>query len=278
VNLYPTSGRIVLDKRGPNYQSPPICYDERFRLSVKRVSASRELEIGDTDPARGAYTVGIEVAWDPELQPLYLETRPHGVLLKDDKNRVIKVPDDGSEFASVDGRIAYGIEVRLPVLPRSVEKISSLEGELSMIEPSQMLTFNFETLGKLKETSVNDPERRLTRGNVTCHLSKVTLAEDHWTIQVTLDYPPRTKQLDSNQSWVVNNEMTLESRFGKQRISSSEYALESATPRRAVLSYHFRDKDLLKRNKPGDWKLSYRTPADVIAVPIKFAFKGIPLP
>jgi hypothetical protein len=141
-----------------------------------------------------------------------------------------------------------------------------------------MLTFNFETLGKLAKLSANDPERRLMRENVTCHLSKVTLAKDHWTIRVTLDYPPRTKQLDSNQSWVVNNEMTLESRDGKNRVSSSQYVLESATMRRAVLSYHFRDKDLLKRNRPGDWKLSYRTPADLIEVPIKFAFKDIPLP
>ncbi len=86
------------------------------------------------------------------------------------------------------------------------------------------------------------------------------------------------KQLDSNQSWVVNNEMVLESTDGKKRFASSQYVVETATPRQAVLSYHFRDKGELIRGKASDWKLRYRTPANLIDIPIKFAFKDIPLP
>jgi hypothetical protein len=86
------------------------------------------------------------------------------------------------------------------------------------------------------------------------------------------------KQLDSNQSWVVNNEMMLESTVDKKRFPSTNYVLRSAKAGEAVLSYHFRDRGGLKRGKPQNWKLIYRAPANLIEVPIKFAFQDIPLP
>ena len=279
VNVHPTRGRIVLAKRVSNYRLPPISYDGRFRLSVKKVTAARDLEISDSDPNHGNYNAVIEVVWDPDLQPLYLETRPRGVRLVDDKKNVVVVANDGSSLAPVDGRIALAIDVRLPAISRSVGKISTLQGELSMIGPSKMLPFKFDApLDRLAKASANDPERTLLKEGVTCHISNVKLTPDRWTIQVELKYPPGMKQLDSNQSWVVNNEMLLESTDGKSRLTSSNYVLESATPRRAVLSYHFRDKDAKKRGKPGDWKVSYRTPANLVEYPIKFDFQDIPLP
>ena len=278
VTLFPTSGRILLEKRGPNYRQPPISYDGRFRSIVKKVTTSRDLEVRDDAPGHGATTVALEVAWDPELQPLYLETRAHNVRLMDDKKNIVTLPDDGSSLASVDGRIAIGIDLRLPPLPRSVAKISSLEGQLAMIGPSKMLTFIFDRLDKLAKANSRDPERTLLQEGVTCRISDVKLAADHWTVSVELKYPPGMKQLDSNQSWVVNNEMTLESADGAKRFASTNYVLTSAAPGHAVLSYHFRDKGGLKRGKPHEWKLRYRAPADLIEAPIKFVFKDIPLP
>ncbi|MGH7169481.1 MAG: hypothetical protein ACRELG_04295 [Gemmataceae bacterium] len=277
VNLYPTSGRIVLDKRGANYRLPPISYDGRFRLSVKKVTTSRDLEIANKNGNGGATNLALEVAWDPELLPLYLETRPHGLRLVDDKNNVLTIPDEGSSLAPV-GRIALGVDVRLPALPRSVAAIRSLEGELSMIGPSKMLTFTFARLDRLANTKATDPERQLTQEDVTCRILDVTLLRDRWTLRVELLYPPGMKQLDSNQSWVVNNEMTLESPDGKRRLPNKDYALVSATSRRAVLFYHFLDHGASRRGKASNWRVRYRTPANLIEAPIKFAFKNIPLP
>ena len=277
VNLYPTSGRIALAKRDANYRLPPISYDGRFRISVKKVTTSRDLEVSDDAPGHGSTNVAIEIAWDPELQPLYLETRPQAVRLVDDKNNRFVVPEDGGSLAPVDGRIALGLDLHLPALPRSVRKIKSLKGRLSMIGPSKMLTFQFDRLDKIATANANDPERSPRQEDVGCRILDVKLRPDHWTIKVALDYPPGMKQLDSNQSWVVNNEMTLESLDGKKHFASSNYALESATSRRAVLSYHFRDKGLM-RDKPRNWKLNYRTPANLIEAPIVFAFEDIPLP
>jgi hypothetical protein len=106
----------------------------------------------------------------------------------------------------------------------------------------------------------------------------VVLDRDRWTVTVALDYPPGGKELDSYQSWVVNNEMVLESKDGKRRLARSNYVVESASPRRAVVSYHFRDTDKGRRGRPEDWKLLYRAPASVIELPITFRFKDVPLP
>jgi hypothetical protein len=277
VSLYPTSGRIVLDKRGSTYRLPPISYDGRFRLCIKKVTISRDLEVGDGSKHGGATDLALEVAWDPELLPLYLETRPRGLRLVDDRNQVMTLPEEGSSLAPVDGRIALGIGLRLPALPRGVVSIRSLEGELAMIEPSKMLTFTFETLDRLAKTKSTDPERQLTQEGVTCRILDVKLLRERWTIQVGLDYPPGMKHLDSNQSWVVNNEMILESPDGKKQIPSTHSAVESTTARHAVLSYHFSAGGAV-RGKAGDWRVRYRTPANLIEAPIKFAFKDIPLP
>jgi hypothetical protein len=278
VNLYPTSGRIVLAKRGADYRLPPISYDGRFRLSVKKITASRDLEISENNAHGGATHLVVEVAWDPELLPLYLETRPHGIRLVDDSNNVLTIPDEGSSLAPVDGRIALGIDVHLPALPRREKAIRSLEGELSMIGPSKMLTFTFDALDRLAKRSANDPERQLTQEGVGCRILDVKLLRDRWTVRLALDYPSGLKQLDTNQSWVVNNEMTLESPDGKKRLPSTNYVLESATGRGAVLSYHFRDRDGNLRGKASDWRIRYRTPANLVEKRIKFAFKNISLP
>jgi hypothetical protein len=175
-------------------------------------------------------------------------------------------------MAPVDSWTSLVSEVALPALPRTARAIGLLEGTLSVIGPSKMLKFTFDTLDRLDETGRQQQE------GVTCRISKLVLARDRWTVQVTLDYPPGNKQLESFQSWVVNNEMVLESPDGKKRLTTRDYVLESASPQKAVLSYHFRDKDKQARGRPQDWRLTYRTPAAIVEWPVRFSFKDVPLP
>jgi len=157
-------------------------------------------------------------------------------------------------------------------------RVRLLEGKLPAVGPSKMLTFAFDDLGRLAEAKPNAPKPRLVQEGVGCAISRVVLDKDRWTVQVALDYPPGGKQLDSYQSWVVNNEMVLESKDGKRRLTSNNYVVENSSPRRAVVSYHFRDTDKGRRGRPDEWKLLYRTPASIIEMPIAFRFKDVPLP
>jgi hypothetical protein len=271
VYLYPRGGQIALVKR--TGLPPPVSHDGAFRSSLKKVVLSRDLE---TD----AHTcvVFLEVAWEPKVQPLLLETRPQNLRLVDDKGKEVPVPADGSSMAPVDGRTSLVSEVTLPAPPRSARAIGLLEGTLNVVGPSKMLTFTFDTLDQLEKAAAGDALRRQEREGVVCQVSRVVLARDRWTVQITLDYPTGNKQLESYQSWVVNNELALESKDGKKRLVTRDYVLETSSTRRAVLSYHFRDRDGQTRGRGEDWRLTYRTPAAIIEWPVRFSFKDVRLP
>jgi hypothetical protein len=271
VYLYHRDGGISLIKR--TAMRPRVSHDGFFRCSVKKVLTSLDLETG-TDVC----VIFLEVAWEPELQPLFLATRPQGLRLVDDKGQVIPVPGDGGSMAPVHGRVSLISEIALPGLPRSAGSIGLLEGTLQVIAPTKMLTFTFDKLDLLEKAGPGDPERRLEQEGVTCKVSKITLAKDRWTVHVTVEYPPGNTQLDSYQSWVVNNELLLEGKEGKKTLTTRDYLLEESSNRRAVISYHFRDRDNQVRGRPEDWRLTYRTPAAIVEWPVRFSFKDVLLP
>jgi hypothetical protein len=253
VDLHARDGGLALAKRQAGWHPPLTSYSGLFRITLNSVSAKLDLETG----ARH-YTGSLEVAWEPHLLPLLLETRP----------RLQTAPDSASSLAPVDGRTSLAFDVSLPPVARSVSKLSLLEGELYAIAPTKMLTFTFDPI---------DQQQKLTQEGVVCRVSKIVTADDHWSVEITLDYPDGNVKLDSYQSWVVNNEIHLVSKDGADKFPSSSYLLEESTPRHAVLTYNFNDKERMKRGL-AEWKLVYRTPALVVKVPITFSFKDVPLP
>jgi hypothetical protein len=273
VYLYPRNGRITLVERRAGREAPLVSYDGFFRCTLKKIVASRDLETGQE-----SCTLSIEVAWEPQLEPLLLETRAADLKLTDDRMRPIPVQPDGSSVAPIDGRMSLVTDIHLPGLPRSASKIGSLTGQFHVVGPTKMLTFRFDSLDTLAKAAANSPTRNLEMEKVRCSLAKVDLLRDRWTVRVALDYPPGNKQLESYQSWVVNNEMVLVSADGKRRLAASDYVLETATTTRAVISYHFRDREKPSRGKPEDWRLTYKTPAAIVEWPVRFSFKDIPLP
>ena len=208
--------------------------------------------------------------------PLLLETRPRSLRVIDDAGRSLPVGAATSSLAPVDGRIALPFDVTLPPIDRAVKSLSRLEGEFYAVAPTKMLTFSFAPLDQLRDAPPGDPRRQSSQEGVECRISKVVIEDDHWSVEATLDYPEGNVKLDSYQSWVVNNEMVLVDKDGS-RFPSDTYLLEESTPRHAILTYHFTDKEKMKRG-PGEWKVVYRTPALVVKVPIPFVFTDVPLP
>lgn len=272
VLLPASDGMVSLVKRPEGSQKPPMSYDGPFRVVVRKVSAMRDL-----DRNSGACMLTLEVAWVPGLLPLFLETKPQGLRVLDHKRKPLALEDQGSVLAEVDGKFSLNVEVTVPALPRAAPSIALIEGALSAVAPSKMLAFQFDTLHAL----ANDAsKRRLMQEGAVCRIDKLTLVKDRWTVRVALELAPGGKKLESFQanSWVANNEIALVSIDGKRRMLPSSYVLESATSRRAFLSYHFVDQGAVKRGKPTEWKVVYRTPASIVDVPLRFRFANVPLP
>lgn len=261
VSLYERDRKIALVD-GP-YHEVPTSYTGPFRIAIKRMTAVRDLE------ADAHFTVAhLEVAWEPRIQAFLLESRPDSLVVKDDKGRVREMPEEAKGQASVNGRLAEVIEVRLPGLPRSANAIAQLKGTLSLVGATKMLTFTFNKLEK--ET--------LTQDGVTVRLFQLSTNGDPWTIGLSLRYPPGGPRFESFQSSVVNNEIYLE-KNGKRYPSNGGSSIDQ-TDNEATVRYLF-EEDQAKKfilGKPADWKLIYLTPGKISEMPVPFEFKDVPLP
>jgi hypothetical protein len=273
VDLYARDGRLTLARRPTGYVEPPLSYSGLFRAAIKRITASRDLESGVT-----TCTAKIEVAWEPTLEPLLLETSPRALTVHDDRGHPLPCREEGSLMAAVDGRLALEFDVPLPTVPRSVPTFGLIEGKLSAVAPSKMLSFTFDTLERLAEVPAGSSVLLREQDGVTCRLGKPQLTRERWSLRVTLDYPPRGVKLESYQSRLANNEMTLEAIDGSRRLPAAGYVLEQDSDRKAIITYHFFDADKGKRGQPAEWKVRYRTPAALVEVPLAFSFKDVALP
>jgi hypothetical protein len=269
VVVSPRDGAISLVKRLPGLPPVPVSHSGSFRVALQRLQTWRDFESG----GRGSVAT-LEVFWEPSLQPLFLETRPHDLVVKPDRGEPLPARLEGSSLAPVDGRFSLAFDVPLPALPRQSERLALLQGRLSAIAPSQMLRLDFGPLPAL--TGADSPARQIVRDGVTCRVTDVKLFDTRWTVQVAVEIPRGGVLLESYQPWVVINEMYLESGDGK-RLASSSYNLDSSSARKALVSYHFTDRGRLVRGKPESWRLVYRTAAGIATVPLEFSFRDVDL-
>ncbi len=260
---------------GP-YRPLPTDFQGPFRVAVKRLALSRDLE---TD--NHSCVVHLEVAWEPWFQPFYLEAGPAAIVFSPDaKGKAFKAAIPSRGQLAVAGKNAVEVEVRLTAPNRSAAKIDLLKGTFRVIGPSKMLTFLFPALKPIKNAAI-----RLEREGVTVSLTRIAVKSERWTFDVLIENPPGGPKFESYQSWLDNNQIYLEKGEGKDREMffpnpAEEEALGNVTATRAAISYHFtpRNGSRTMPGKIGDWKLVYRTPGRIVEVPVPFEYKDLLLP
>jgi hypothetical protein len=269
ARVYPYRGGKVALVDGPHHQMP-TSYHGIFRVAIKRIAAVRDLE---TDAH--FYIALMEVAWEPRFRPFLLDTRPQSLVVKDDKDRTLPVPDEGGGKAPVENPIAMTIEMRLPAPDRSAKKFALVKGSLAVVGPSKMLEFVF---GPLDQLLTNVQAREQTQEGITVRLAQPVL-DRVWRLDVTLVYPPDGPDFESFQSWLVNNEIyLLKEKTGDRFPNNGGYATDAIARNRASITYYFIEEKKLPRGKPSDWKVVYRTPGAIVEIPVPFEFKDLMLP
>ena len=279
VNLYQRGGAIALTE-GPNINLP-ISYDGIFRTVVRRVTAVHDLETN-----QHFCLITLEIAWEPRFQPLFLESKPQNLDVRDNNHEAIRPEDDSGGKVPVQGKVATTVELRLPAPIRRSVSLGKLKGSLLLTGPTKMIDFEFDTLAKEKASK----DAKQTKDGVTVRLRKLDLASDHWTIEVGLEYPEDGPKFESFQSWAVNNECFLKKVGGEGVFPCNGGFSTNIRSNNAIMEYHFLDGTLRKtvdgklvsqrlvRGRPEDWKLVYRTPGPMVEVPVTFDFKDVPLP
>jgi hypothetical protein len=270
VSLYQRDGKIALVD-GPHIQLP-VSYSGLFRCVVRRITTVHDLE---TDLR--FCVVNLEIAWEPRFRPLFVESRPQGLVVKDDKQKELTVEEQGGGRLPITGGNAAVVELHLPAPQRIVPRLGLLKGTLALVGSTKMLTFEFDTLAK--EKAAKEPKQ--TQEGVTVRLSKIDLSEKtHWTVIVSLDYPSDGPKFESFQSWVVNNKIHLQRTNGEGKVENNGFSLDSISSNKANIRYYFTEQ-LNKKfggGKPEEWKVVYRAPAPFTEVTVPFEFKDVPLP
>jgi hypothetical protein len=272
LSLFENDGKVAL-RDGPFREvAGGVCYDGLFRIAAKEIVGTRNLE---TDAH--FYRLTLEVAWEPGFRPFFIESKPMGLEIRDEKNRELGVPQESGGRVPVEGRTAT-FEIKFEPPPRSVNSIALLKGKMAVLAPRKWLTFTFDPIAKLKA----DPKaREQTQDGVTAKIGNMAFDEDIWTIDVGLQYPTDGPKFESFESWLVYNEMSLKKDDSdKTYPCNAGFETGNATANRATVSYHFADEPKRKfvRGKPDDWRVIYLTPGPIVEIPVSFEFKDLVLP
>jgi hypothetical protein len=270
--LSPRDGRVGLDKRTVK-TTQPVCYAGPYRIALQRLTAQRDF---DTD--RRACLATLDVSWEPQAPPLWLETRPAKIVARGNDTNELTALAEGGDLKAVDGRYGYSFEVHLPPVPRTTQDWKFIRGQLAVIGPTKVIPFTFGPLDALAKAAPDAPLRTQNKDGITCRISSIQLQGDRWVVEVLVDNPPGSAMLDTSQIWVANNELALVSRDGGKKLVSSEWVLGNDPSRKAKVTYEFRDRGETRRGDPANWTLTYRTPADLKVMALPFEFKDVPLP
>jgi hypothetical protein len=263
LSFFDRQGQIALID-GP-YQAVPTSYSGIFRTAVKRITVVRDLENAEGNGC----AVNLEIAWEPRFQPLFLEAKPDALTAQDDKGLTLNIPEGDSGRIPIRGRMAIDVPIRLEAPKRSVAQIGLLQGTLSMISPSKLLTFTFDKPAKAEAK----------QEGVTVKIHQFDAQSELWSVGVTLEYPPETPDFESFESWLVNNQIYLQKKGGTRRYpANGGYEIDEQAGHKATLTYRFVEENDLMLGKPEEWKLIYVTPGMIAKLPVKFEFKDLPLP
>jgi hypothetical protein len=273
LGLYERDGKIALHRRPNGFQSPPVSSNGPFRTTIRRLTAIRNLEAEES-----YYVATLEVAWEPRFRPFLLNIKPADLHFQDDKNQELSLEQKENKI-SVSNKTAVTFDVPWPSLPRSAAKLGRFEGKVFLTASSQMVTFAFEST--LAEQLKNPKAREMSRGGTTVKITQLDLAKDHWTVGVEIDYPADSPEFESFESWLIFNEMTLRKKeSGEVFPNNGNYQIDSSGGNKAVVSYHFVDEPAKKlvRGNPEDWTVVYKTPGQMLEMPVTFLFKDVSLP
>jgi len=262
VHLYEPDGTIALVD-GP-HRELPVSYSGLFRVVVKGVECVRDFET-EAHLCR----VRLEIAWEPGFQPLFLQNRPDTVEIKDDKGITLNATAGASGRTPAGRGHAVESQILVEAPRRAIKNLGLLQGTLGMVGPSAMLSFTFDKLA--------DKERQ-SKDGVTVTIGEFRTEPEHWTVRFRLEYPPDDPDFDSFESWLVTSQLRLVKKGTKKSFGPGSSESDPQPGHRAELTYDFVEENGLVLGKPADWKLVYQVPGPIIELPVKFAFKDLPLP
>ncbi|MBL9081497.1 MAG: hypothetical protein JNK76_06810 [Planctomycetales bacterium] len=241
----------------------PVVYAGAFRLEARRLVASREA----ASATPGELQVTWETAWEPRLRPLFFTVRAAKITASIDgledleplnPQLVLEVPPQGKAV-----RVEMLASYHAP--RRSAKQLVEFKGAIEVLIPADIQKFRFAEV----ERGGTREERA---GSVSVTLERPREADGVVALPVRIKYDNAANALESHRAWFYKNPAYLEDADGvKTEPGSIELLRQSSNE--LTLNLIFAPEK--------DWRgqtLVYGTPADIVILPIEFAFENLPLP
>jgi hypothetical protein len=265
----PVVGIVGRDTLGPPpQQAPPVAYSGPFRVAVKRVAAVRDLE----NEALSSLTLTLEIACEPRFQPLLLTIEPGAIQAAGPDGQLRPAERAAVRSLRLVGVYPAELTVRLPLPPRDTPALAEFRMEFTALVPPEMLTFTLPAVREGAEGARQGVRFTLSRFRPLRAGQGV-----EWDLTADLTYPAGRLDLESHQTWALENAvLVLRRKGGKAEWRPSGDPLvaidEGGTIR---LSCSFKSEI---PEKPDDWELIARAPAAPVKVPVAVSFRSLPLP
>jgi hypothetical protein len=257
-----SQGARVALSRGP-YRPIPVSVTSPFRFAWRGSSGrlSAETPSPHTD-------IAIEVAWEPSFKAYYLELDPNSITATDSQGKPLTIINEGASRVPV----ATGtpeLNIKLRDVPRSVGRLN-VSGAVKFLGTSEMLQFAFPLAEEKPST-----KRAEVTGTLLSFRKNVRL----WTAVVELDYPRDMPELESFQSFLLDNEAWLRRGDGT-KFPVKKFELGFPRQGKFPITYYISeaDKDAPTLGDLKDWQLVVRVPGRIVEVKVPFRLQDMPLP
>lgn len=244
-------------------------YSGAFRLQVVRIESIRDLR----DRAASSIRLIMELSWESRLQPFSILQRldelsaigSTGEPMSLVGTQPIRETLVRQDFSSVE----FDVVLKLP--PRSTDSIKRLKGKLVALVPGPLEEFRLSELPVI-EAGQRPKVVSQRREGTTLTLEGVRKNSDVWEASLQLQFDEASDVIESHRSWLLENKALFEDAKGQQ-IASGGLEQTLRTKQAIGLKYYFDLPD-----GPKNLTFVYRTPLEVLELPVTFEFADLLLP
>lgn len=234
-----------------------------LRVEPVRVRAQRDLRNPDVQ----GLNLDLQFAWEPRLSPILIGLAMDSLEVEDETGAALGVDGTGERRTPLQPNVsAAELELPLRLPARAVTKLAKVRGELTLLVPGRVETFEFTgNLQRLRGAEVR-------RAGASVVLDRVRASPDLFEIRLRLRFDESSNAMETHQGWIYNNEAYLVDASGKQvKHAGLEASRQDANE--VALTYLFP-----AATEGGFAKFVYRTPAVMMELPVKFEVREVPLP
>lgn len=267
LTVYPYAGKneLTLINRGEEARPrlAAAAYAGPFRVAPRSVVATRDL----TRQGDAVLQLGLEIAWEPRLQPVIVKQPLENLEAVDDRGEALAVatPEAVLESQVQSGLCIAGLQMQWSAPPRTAKTIARLRGEMQVVLPGPPHSFRF--------TQLDQPGRKQQRrGAATVFIDRVVKNNNVWQVHTRVRFEEAFGALESHRDWFTHLQPVLLSPEGES-VALAGWVGPGLGQREFSIVYNF----ALPGGIAGH-TFVFEAPTMILEVPVAYELRDIPLP